>query len=319
VFSVYLGALAPDGTQLLAHRRLTLDENENDPFAWTRDGKAVLFSSDRNGTSAIFKQVTDQPLAEGLMTSAAQLKQPRVTPDGSEILYISTPKSARLETPSSLFAIPIGGGVPRLVLNDVGIWNVQCANAPLNFCLYSVAKGNDMETFRFDVKNGKSSDPSQVDPLCNWSLSPDGSQQFQKILDMDPKFVPAQHAIEAAYFQNAMYGEAIGERQKVLTLSGNPDLAAAIGEDYIKSGYLGVMRSWMEGLQEISKHGYVSQYNMARLHAVFEDKEQAITGLEQAFRERDCNLTYMKVEPAFDEIRSDPRFQQLLHQFGWAE
>jgi WD40 repeat protein len=54
---------------------------------------------------------------------------------------------------------------------------VQCANAPLNFCLYSVAKGDDMETFRFDVKNGKSSYPSQVDPGCNWSLSPDGSQR----------------------------------------------------------------------------------------------------------------------------------------------
>ena len=177
VSSAYLAALAPDGTQLLAHRRLTLDENENDPFAWTPDGKAVLFSSDRNGTSAIFKQPTDQPLAESLTTSAEQLKQPRVTPDGSEILYISTPKSASLETPSSLFAIPIGGGAPRLVLKDVGIWNVQCANAPLNFCLYSVAKGDDMETFRFDVKNGKSSYPSQVDPGCNWSLSPDGSQR----------------------------------------------------------------------------------------------------------------------------------------------
>jgi Tol biopolymer transport system component/DNA-binding winged helix-turn-helix (wHTH) protein len=177
VLSVYIGALAPDGTQLLAHRRLTLDENENDPFAWTTDGKAVLFSSDRNGTSAIFKQFTDQPLAESLTTSAEQLKQPRVTPDGSEILYISTPKSASLETPSSLFAIPIGGGAPRLVLKDVGIWNVQCANSPLNFCLYSVGKGDAMETFRFDVKNGKSSDPSQVDPVCNWSLSPDGSQR----------------------------------------------------------------------------------------------------------------------------------------------
>jgi Tol biopolymer transport system component len=177
VSSAYIGTLAPDGKQLLAHRRLTLDENENDPFAWTPDGKAVLFSSDRNGTAAIFKQATDQPLAEGLTTSAEQLKQPRVTPDGSEILYISTPKSASLETPSSLFAIPIGGGAPRLVLKHVGIWNVQCANSPLNFCLYSVAKGDDMETFRFDVKNGKSSYPSQVDPVCNWSLSPDGSQR----------------------------------------------------------------------------------------------------------------------------------------------
>jgi Tol biopolymer transport system component/DNA-binding winged helix-turn-helix (wHTH) protein len=177
VSSAYLGALAPDGTQLLAHRRLTLDENENDPFAWTPDGKAVLFSSDRNGTSAIFKQATDQPLAESLTTSAEQLKQPRVTPDGSEILYISTPKSASLETPSSLFAIPIGGGVPRLVLKDVGIWNVQCVNPALNFCLYSVTKGETIETFRFDLKKGKSSAPSQVDPSCNWSLSPDGLQR----------------------------------------------------------------------------------------------------------------------------------------------
>jgi Tol biopolymer transport system component/DNA-binding winged helix-turn-helix (wHTH) protein len=177
VSSAYLADLAPDGTQLLAHRRLTLDENENEPFAWTPDGKAVLFSSDRTGTSAIFKQASDQPLAESLTTSAEQLKQPRVTPDGSEILYISTLKSASLETPSSLFAIPIGGGVPRLVLKDVGIWNVQCANSPLNFCLYSVPKGDDMETFRLDVKNGKSSYPSQVDPVCNWSLSPDGSQR----------------------------------------------------------------------------------------------------------------------------------------------
>ncbi len=144
-------------------------------------------------------------------------------------------------------------------------------------------------------------------------------QQFKKTLDMDPKFGPAQHAIEAAYFQNARYREALGERQKVLTLSGHPDLAASIGEDYRASGYLGVVRGWMEGLQEISKREYVSHYNIARLYIVLEDKEQAITGLEQAFKERDSNLTYMKVEPAFDEIRADPRFQQLLHQFGWAE
>jgi Tol biopolymer transport system component len=169
--------MAPDGTHLLAHRRLTLDENENNPFAWTPDGKAVLFNSDRNGTSAIFKQVTDQPLAESLTTSAEPLKQPRVTPDGSEILYISTPKSASLEIQSSLFAIPLGGGTPRLVLKDVGIWNVQCARLPLTFCLYSVAKGDVMETFRFDVRNGKSSVPPQIDPRCNWSLSPDGSQR----------------------------------------------------------------------------------------------------------------------------------------------
>ncbi len=175
--SVYVGTLAADGTHLIANRRLTLDENENIPGSWTPDSKAVLFSSDRNGTREIFKLAIDQPLAETLVTSEDHVSQPRVTPDGSEILYISTPKSASPETPSSIFAIPIGGGTPRLVLNDVGIWNVQCARLPSTICLYSTARGNTWKTFLFDVRNGKSTAPLQVDPDCNWGLSPDGSQR----------------------------------------------------------------------------------------------------------------------------------------------
>ncbi len=175
--STYIGSLAPDGTHLLANRRLTIDENQNDPFAWTPDSKAVLFNSNRNGIPQIFKQAIDQPLAENLMSSAEQLLQPRLTPDGSEILYISTSKSADLKTPSSIFAIPIAGGTPRLVLKDVRIWNVQCAPSPSTICLYSIMKGDTSETFRFDERSGKSADPPQIDPLCNWSLSPDGSQR----------------------------------------------------------------------------------------------------------------------------------------------
>jgi Tol biopolymer transport system component/DNA-binding winged helix-turn-helix (wHTH) protein len=175
--SAYIGTLAADGTRLLAKTRLTLDESVSIPVSWTPDSKGVLFSSDRNGTPEIFKQASDQRVAESLMSSAEQLSQPRVTPDGSEILYISTPKSPGPETPSSIFAIPIGGGTPRLVLKDVRIWNVQCARLPSTICLYSIMKGNTSETFRFDVRSGKSADPPQIDPSCNWALSRDGSRR----------------------------------------------------------------------------------------------------------------------------------------------
>lgn len=139
-------------------------------------------------------------------------------------------------------------------------------------------------------------------------------EQLRKTLDLDPNFLPAQHALEAAYFQNDMYREAISIRQEVLTRSGNPDLAAAIGKDYNKSGYLGVLQDGLEGMKKLSKRAYVSSYNMAQIYAVLQDKDQAIARLERAFKERDGQLTYMKVDPVFDEIRSDPRFQQLLHQ-----
>jgi len=174
VSSVYVGTLAPDGTHLLAHSKLTLDENQNLPFAWAPDSKSVFFSSNRNGNSEIFKQTTDQSLAENVMTSSEVLVQPRVAPDGSQLLFISTPKSSDLKTPSSIVAIPIAGGTPRLILRDVGIWNLQCSPLPAAICMYSTMTGNTTETFRFDVQTGKHSDPPQIDPSCNWSLSPDG-------------------------------------------------------------------------------------------------------------------------------------------------
>ena len=64
-----------------------------------------------------------------------------------------------------------------MVLKDVGIWNVQCARLPWTTCLYSSTKRNTSEMFRFDVRSGKSLAPPQVDPDCNWSLSPDGSER----------------------------------------------------------------------------------------------------------------------------------------------
>ena len=68
--NIYIGTLAEDGTKLLAHRRLTLDENVSLAWSWTPDSKAVLFCSDRNGTPEMFKQAIDQPLAESLMVGA---------------------------------------------------------------------------------------------------------------------------------------------------------------------------------------------------------------------------------------------------------
>lgn len=175
--SIYIAKMAADGTHLLENKRLTFDENQNDPFAWTPDSKAILFHSNRNGTSEIFKQSVDQSLPEFVVTSAEQLQQPRVSPDGSEILYISTPKSAAPGTLSSILAVPISGGPPRLVLRAPNIWNIQCPSPPSAFCMYSAIQGDTSQTFLFDVKTGKTLDPPQVDPICNWSLSPDGSQR----------------------------------------------------------------------------------------------------------------------------------------------
>ena len=55
--------------------------------------------------------------------------------------------------------------------------NVLAAGLPKTTCLYSVIKGDAWETFRFDIRSGEIAAPPQVDPSCNWSLSPDGSER----------------------------------------------------------------------------------------------------------------------------------------------
>ncbi len=176
---------------------------------------------------------------------------------------------------------------------------------------------------RIELKKAQDLDPLSL--LTNTSLGrllyftrqyDEAARQLTKTLDMDPKFAPAQRAIEATFAQNGMFKEAVGERQKVLTLSGNPDLAASIGEDFNASGYPGVLKSWLEGLKEIAKRGYVSSYNMALIYARLGDRNQALASLEQAYHDRDSNLTYVKVEPAFDDVRSDPRFQKIVQQLA---
>jgi eukaryotic-like serine/threonine-protein kinase len=181
---------------------------------------------------------------------------------------------------------------------------------------------------RFDEARKELKKAQELDPLSllintsvGWQLYftrqyAGAIEQLQKTLQMDQNFVPAQHAIEAAYAQNGMYKDAVAERQKVLTLSGNPDLAATIGADYAQSGYAGVMQSWLEGLKEVSKRGYVSAYDIAEIHARVGDKTQTLVWLEQAFNQRDSKLTYLRVEPAFDPMRSDPQFRHIVERMG---
>jgi Tol biopolymer transport system component len=182
---IYIGTLSGDGKQLVASKKLTLEDNDNTPYSWTTGSKAILFMSDRNGTHEIFKQAIDEPLAESVVAGPDQLSLPRVSPDGSEILYISTPSQASNNTPSAIFAVPIRGGAPRLVLKDVGIWNVQCARLPSTVCLYSIYQGKQMKTLRFDVRNGQTTDPHQLEPPGSWSLSPDGSERAITVFDPD--------------------------------------------------------------------------------------------------------------------------------------
>jgi Tol biopolymer transport system component len=88
---IYITELNSAGTRLSVPRRLTLDERRDLPFSWTPDSKAVLFTSDRDGTFHIFKQEIDQTVPELLVGGNERAMGPRLAPDNATVLYVIWP------------------------------------------------------------------------------------------------------------------------------------------------------------------------------------------------------------------------------------
>jgi Tol biopolymer transport system component len=86
---VFTGKFEARTHQFEEPRRLTLDANENVATAWTSDSKAVLFVSNRNGTWKLFKQGIDETTPE-VLVEGPSVSLPRLSPDGSQALYLST-------------------------------------------------------------------------------------------------------------------------------------------------------------------------------------------------------------------------------------
>jgi serine/threonine protein kinase/Tol biopolymer transport system component len=133
---IYLGELAAGGTRMNPPRRLTKDEADDYPTAWTADSKAVLFQSNRNGTMGIFKQGINQDTAETVVTGPEDAVLPRLSADGAWIIYQETPKTpAESSPPIRLMRVPVAGGVPQFVLETRNGIDYQCARAPASLCV----------------------------------------------------------------------------------------------------------------------------------------------------------------------------------------
>jgi Tol biopolymer transport system component len=160
-------------------QRLTLDDRQDMPFDWTPDGKEVIFVSDRTGNFNVYKQAVDRTVPDLLVGGSRPSMVPRLSPDGTQLLYVMYPNFGETPTAAPLMRVPLGGGTPQQVVLAKWISNQQCARAPATLCLYSVVTKGELTFFSFDPFRGKGSQVFQIkDDISeryNWSLSPDGT------------------------------------------------------------------------------------------------------------------------------------------------
>jgi len=142
-------------------------------------------------------------------------------------------------------------------------------------------------------------------------------EQEQKTLELDPSFTQARAVLGRAYLQKSMYKEGIAEFEKRLAISPSdrPGLSD-LGYGYAVMGRGADAQKILDQLAMISKQKYVSASNVGRIYVGLGEQDHAIEWLEKAYNERAVTLLYVKVDPRFDPLRSDPRFQDLLRRMN---
>ncbi len=146
----------------------------------------------------------------------------------------------------------------------------------------------------------------------------DALEQCRKVLDLDSNFASAHLRMVQAYEQKGMFDDAIAETEKLIPLrrEDQPEDIRALRKAYRTSGAKGYWRQRLGSVQQQMKHHYVSPAFVASIYASLGEKDEAFLWLEHAYAERDNWLSFLKVDPRFDTLRSDPRFQDLLRRIG---
>jgi DNA-binding winged helix-turn-helix (wHTH) protein/TolB-like protein/Tfp pilus assembly protein PilF len=142
-------------------------------------------------------------------------------------------------------------------------------------------------------------------------------EQSGKLLEMDPRFIQTYEFLGRAYEQKGRYEEAIAAFHEALKLrSDYTHCLGPLGRAYAVSGRQIEARKILDQLKGLSRRRYVMPYHIATIYAALGDKDQAFAWLQKAYDERDDRLMFLKVDPFWDSLRSDPRYAILVRGIG---
>jgi TolB-like protein len=144
-------------------------------------------------------------------------------------------------------------------------------------------------------------------------------QLLRKTLESSPTEPIALSTIRSAYHQKKMYDEALEAWRLSYEAKGDHEAIKALERGRADGGYSGALRTLAEMLIERSKTSYVTPWQVATLYTRAGMKEEALAWFEKAYETHDPNMPYLNIDPIFDGLRDDPRFQAILKKMGLME
>ena len=154
-------------------------------------------------------------------------------------------------------------------------------------------------------------------------------EYFTEALEMDSNFPFAHFALAEAYDRTGRFNEALAEHEKAIDLAHRGQAFDLAGGDAPRAWYAltgplqnayGALRGpiyWqgrLESAKKLYEQGNATATGLAEIYSILGDKEQALAWLAKAYEESDDFLVFINIQPQFDKLHSDSRFQALVNK-----
>jgi len=183
---------------------------------------------------------------------------------------------------------------------------------------------------RFDEALQESERARQLDPLSLIIAADNGAilffsrqydlavEKFRSVLEVDPDF-PRAHLVLRVLVEKGNFVEARSILEEQRNKMATPWYWCNLAHIYGRSGQATKARDALHELLTENQHKTIDARIVAAAYAALGDKEQTLAWLERAYIQHSNELTALKVDPGYDFLRGDPRFQDLLQRVGLAD
>ena len=182
---------------------------------------------------------------------------------------------------------------------------------------------------RLDEAIAKDKKAIELDPLNSFFQSAlayflyharrydDAIVQIRRTLDLDPTSTMARHLLGCCLLWKGDAAGAIAEFQRSKIMVTGAWYQGLLGYAYAISGDRAKAEQILRELEEMAKRQYVNSTAFADIHLGLGEKEKALDWLEKSYQDQESACWYLKVDPIYDRVRNEPRFQALLKKiFG---
>jgi TolB-like protein/DNA-binding winged helix-turn-helix (wHTH) protein len=183
---------------------------------------------------------------------------------------------------------------------------------------------------RFDEALQESERARQLDPLSLIVAADNGAilyfsrqydraiEKWNSVREMDPAFLRT-HLIMGAYVEKGMFAEALTDNDWLRAEVAAPSYWSWRAYIRGRAGQTADGRRALHELLQLDRSRPIDPMVIAQAYVGLGDKEQALGWLEKAYVQHSAELISLKVNPGFDPLRGDPRFQDLLRRVGLAD